>query len=258
MGTYYYLKNPNPHDEWGMVPVHEDDYIAAILRVAKKRGVKITDGMIMKEIGLGTKKKRRETKRKHIHLYVDGTNLFAGQNDLFGPKAYVPFSAFLGAVKAYYTVSRVFFYASYMVAANYRKPGKKFLVAAEGKFYHSVRQTRWVSFYRGHRSPSSGKEKGVDVHLAVDMVRDALLHRYDEAIIWSGDADLSYSVEVVRMLHIPVHAVFLPNRFSLGLAHAASSSVVLNYRKRFEAGKQALPRSLEIKALKDPTCVHVG
>lgn len=33
-----------------MVPIYEDDYIAAILRIAKENGVEITDEMIAKEI----------------------------------------------------------------------------------------------------------------------------------------------------------------------------------------------------------------
>lgn len=257
MGTYYYLKNPDPHDEWGMLPVADDDYVDAIFRIAKKSGVKITEKMILDELGLG-KKLKKTRKSKRVHLYVDGTNLFAGQNELFGPKKYVPFPLLLRAVRRFYPVSQIHFYASYMIAANWKKPGRKEIVAAEGKFYHSVRETKKLDFYRGHRSPSSGREKGVDVHLAVDLVRDALTHVYDEAVIWSGDADLSYAVEIVRTLHIPVHAVFLPNRFSLGIAHAASSSIVLNYQKRFVGRGNPLPRSMKITPIKDPTCVHVG
>lgn len=202
-------------------------------------------------------KKKQPGRKKRIHLYVDGTNLFAGQNELFGPKAYVPFSVLLRDIRKVYPVDEVFFYASYMVAANFNKPGRIALAAVEAQFYRSVKETPKVTFYRGHRSPSSGKEKGVDVHLAVDMVRDAFLHQYDEAVIMSGDADLSYAVEVVRKLGTPVYAIFLPNRFSLGLAYAAASSVVLNYKKRFLKG-EGVPRSLRVVAQKDPTCKHVG
>ena len=48
MGTYYYVKDLNSKDE--MVPIYEDDYIAAIFKIAKENGVEITDEMIAEEI----------------------------------------------------------------------------------------------------------------------------------------------------------------------------------------------------------------
>lgn len=48
MGTYYYVKDLKTKNE--MVPIYEDDYIAAILRIAKENGVEITDETIAKEI----------------------------------------------------------------------------------------------------------------------------------------------------------------------------------------------------------------
>lgn len=192
------------------------------------------------------------------HLYIDGTNLFAGQNELFGPKRYALFPDILRDIQKIFLADHVYFYASYMVGVNFKRPGRKALIAAEAQFYHSARNTPSLTFYRGHRSPTSGKEKGVDVHLAVDMVMDALLHHYDEAVVFSGDADLSYAVESVRALDVPVHAVFLPNRFAPGIAYAATSSVVLNYKKKFVKEKILVPKSLTVLALKDPACKHTG
>ncbi|HCM38183.1 TPA: hypothetical protein DIS61_06025, partial [Patescibacteria group bacterium] len=141
---------------------------------------------------------------------------------------------------------------SYMIAANFKKPGRKELATVEAQFYRSVKSTKNVIFYKGHRSPSSGKEKGVDVHLAVDMVKDASLGKYDEAIIMTGDADLIYPLEVVKQSGIPVHAVFLPNRFSLEIAYKANSAAVLNYMKRFSGVDRSLPKRLKIIATKKP------
>ena len=253
MSDYYFIKNND--SPLGYDPVLLEDWSKAVERIAARRGVRITQSMIRRELGLGKKKAARRKKR--THLYIDGTNLFAGQNELFGPKAYVPFSNLLRDIRKIYAVNHVFFYASYMVAANFNKPGRKALAAVEAQFYRSVKDTSNVTFYRGHRSPTSGKEKGVDVHLAVDMVRDAFLRRYGEAVVMSGDADLSYAVEVVRKLGTPIYAIFLSNRFSLGLAYAAGSSVVLNYKERFSKPEGA-PRSLRVVAQKDPTCKHVG
>lgn len=48
MGTYYYVDDPS--EEWGYLPVHEDDYVAAIEAIAEKHGLKITDEMILDEV----------------------------------------------------------------------------------------------------------------------------------------------------------------------------------------------------------------
>ncbi|OGD56765.1 hypothetical protein A3I57_01290 [Candidatus Beckwithbacteria bacterium RIFCSPLOWO2_02_FULL_47_23] len=88
--------------------------------------------------------------KKTTNLYIDGTNLFAGQNDLFGPRQYL---------------DRVFFYASFM---NAKQRGNR--AVAEALFYRQVKETDNLFFYKGHRSPASGKEKGVDVHFSPEMV----------------------------------------------------------------------------------------
>lgn len=197
-------------------------------------------------------------KRKRISLYIDGTNLFAGQYDLFGPKKVLSFRALLKDIKKYYRVSNIYFYASYTPRKPKRRPDAFFI--SEAIFYREVRETPHLTFYKGDRSPASGKEKGVDVHLALDMVKDAFLKKYDESVIMTGDADLVYAVEIVRKLGLPVYAVFFPNRFSLGLSYATVSSTVLNYMNRFVPKKDSriFPRSLQIETIKDPACKQTG
>lgn len=198
------------------------------------------------------------TRRRRTSLYIDGTNLFAGQYDLFGPKRVLSFRALLADIKKHYPVSKVYFYASYTPRKPKRRPAAFF--ASEAIFYREVRETPHLIFYKGDRSPASGKEKGVDVHLALDMVKDAFLKKYDESVIMTGDADLVYAVQIVRKLGLPVYAIFFPNRFSLGLSFATVSSIVLNYLNRFALKKDAkiFPRSLRVVTIKDPACKQTG
>lgn len=258
MGDYYYFPDDDKSNDFGYLVVPEDEVVEAIMNIAKKEGVTISNKDILRELGFLKKRPRLDNKKIHkISLYVDGTNLFAGQYDLFGPRKIALFGAILNDIRTQYKVGKVFFYASYTP----RKPKRRPLIffASEQLFYHNVRKVKGVIFYKGDRSPTSGKEKGVDVHLALDMVKDAFLSRYDEAVIMSGDADLVYAVKIVRELfHKPVHSIFLPNRFSLGLAYGTLSSRVLNYKKRFGKMEKPLPRSLKIIEIKDPTCKQVG
>lgn len=48
MGTYYYVKDPET--KGAMMPIYEDDYLAAIFKIARDKGVIITDKMITEEI----------------------------------------------------------------------------------------------------------------------------------------------------------------------------------------------------------------
>ena len=258
MTDYYFYPDNDPSNAFGYLPVPIDDVVAAMQRIAKKEGFQITDADILSELGL--KKKQGSTrkisgKRRRISLYIDGTNLFAGQYDLFGPNRVLSFRSLLGDIKRYYPVTRIYFYASYTPRLPKRRPASFF--AAESLFYREVKSTLSVVFYKGHRSPTSGKEKGVDVHLALDMVKDAFLKRYDEAVIMTGDADLMYPVEIISGLKYSVHAVFLPNRFSLELAYKTHSSIILNYQRRFRSNRK-LPKQLRSVAIKSPTCKQVG
>ncbi len=190
-------------------------------------------------------------KIKKTYLYIDGTNLFAGQNALFGPHKYLSFSYLIQEIKKLVPIDKIFFYASYMNSKQ-----RKDLIAAEALFYREVKNTKNVTFYKGHRSPTSGKEKGVDVHLAADIVKDALTGRCCEVIIMSGDADLVYPIEIVNDFGIYTKAVFLPNRFSVGIAHEVRRAYVLNFSAKFKKGKKDPPH-MKTVSIKNPRTIKI-
>jgi len=245
MGTYYYLKDPK--SEGGLNPVYEDDYFGALFSIAKKQGLNITDKMILDEI---YKKGSKKTIKK-TNLYIDGTNLFAGQNDLFGPRQYLDFAYLIKEIKKLVKINEVFFYASFM---NAKQRGNR--AVAEALFYRQVKETDNLFFYKGHRSPASGKEKGVDVHLAADIVRDALTGKCREVIIMSGDADLVYPIEIANNFGIYTKAIFLPNRFSAGIAHEVKRAYVLNFLAKFKKGKKDPPQ-MRIVSIKNPRIIKI-
>lgn len=196
--------------------------------------------------------------KKKTNLYIDGTNLFAGQHELFGPNKHLSFAYLIQEIKKLVPVDNIFFYASYMNQRNRSKltEERKKLIAAEALFYREVRNTKGLIFYRGHRSPTSGKEKGVDVHLSVDIVKDIFLDNCNQIVIMTGDADLIYPLEIVKMLRIPTHAIFLPNRFSLEMAYRVDKAFVLNFSNKFSAERK-LPRQLKIVSIKKPRMVNI-
>lgn len=196
--------------------------------------------------------------KRKTNLYIDGTNLFAGQNELFGPNKHLSFNFLIQEIKKLVPVDNIFFYASYMNQKNKTKltEDRKKLIAAEALFYREVRNTKDVTFYRGHRSPTSGKEKGVDVHLSVDIVKDIFLGNCNQVVIMTGDADLIYPLEIVKTLKNPTYAIFLPNRFSLEMAYKADKTFVLNFSNKFKSDRK-LPGQLKILSIKKPRMVNI-
>ena len=189
-------------------------------------------------------KKKTDT----VYLFVDGTNLYAGQYELFGPEKYLDFGKFIVIVEKHLSIrfKKIYFYASY--SPRPKVPTRKQIayLRNEALFYRSVRKTKHVIFITGHRSPTSGKEKGIDMHLGIDMVKYGFLRQYSVAYLITGDADLIYAVETVKELSIPVHAIFLPNRFSIILSYNVQSSIVMNYKKKFPEIPMRLPKTLRV------------
>lgn len=139
---------------------------------------------------------------------------------------------------------------------NHLTPRFKDLIAAEALFYREALHTENVTFYKGHRSVTSGKEKGVDVHLSVDIVKDIFLKLCDQIVIMTGDSDLIYPLEVVKFLKIPTFAVFFPNRFSLEMAYKVDKAFVLNFSHKFKIDRK-LPRQLKVVAIKKPRMINI-
>lgn len=125
------------------------------------------------------------------YLFVDGTNLYAGQFALFGPKKYLVFFEFVKQVEENLRkkFDKIYFYASYSPRSKHPTKKEKEYLTNEYLFYKSVKKTQRVVFFRGYRSKKSGKEKVVDVKLASDLVSLSMAKRYQEDYLLTGDAD---------------------------------------------------------------------
>lgn len=155
-----------------------------------------------------------------IFLFIDGTNLYAGQYELFGPKRYMDFPKFIELVQSKLKIkfNRIYFYASYSPKPK-RLAGKiNLYLKNEALFYRGVRKTKDLTFFRGYRSKTSGKEKEVDVKLAVEIVHFAHLNKFDSLYLFSGDADFMHALKIAESLKKQIEVIALenriPNRFS--------------------------------------------
>jgi len=128
-------------------------------------------------------------------------------------------------IEADLPVSAVFFYGTYMRVDATKPKAHQLLTKAQKAFFDSAKEVKKLHFFKGHFS-GTGKEKGIDVHLAVDLAVGAATGQFDEAIIMTGDADLQYCVQVARRFKKPVHLTAIGSRFPYGISfHAASRRV---------------------------------
>ena len=84
-------------------------------------------------------------------------------------------------------------------------------------------------------------EKGVDVRLAVEMIRFARADKYDIAYLVSSDTDLIAAVEEVQAFNKTIQYIGIPKGQSYGLSKAANDVRLL----RAEEIGQFFPKSLE-------------
>lgn len=134
------------------------------------------------------------------YLFIDGTNLYAAQYELFGPKKYLSFSGFIKEVekKIGARFNKIYFYASYSPKPEKPTKKQKLYLKNEALFYRNVKRTKNTVFFRGYRSKTSGKEKEVDVKLTADIISFGFLDEYNFAYLFTGDADFLQALFTVR------------------------------------------------------------
>ena len=147
------------------------------------------------------------------YLFVDGSNLYGSQYELFGPEKYLNFTSFILQLQLSLKTSftKVYFYASYSPTPSNPTAKQRRYLRNEQYFYRYVIDTPHTIFFKGYRSPTSGKEKEVDVALAADIVDLAHRCQFSRMILLSGDADFMAALEKVRRLKLPVSVVCMEN-----------------------------------------------
>ena len=153
------------------------------------------------------------------NLYVDGSNMYGRQYELLGPDHYLDFSQVIEKINQIYPLNKVYFYASYSPVENSSSKKLPKYILNERLFYYSARKHPKVIFYKGKRSKKSGKEKGVDVHLACDIVQHVIRKEVNRVILMSGDADLAYPMEICKNNKIKTAVFNIGNRVLTNLVY---------------------------------------
>ena len=161
------------------------------------------------------------------YLFVDGTNLYAAQYELFGPKRFLDFSKFIGKIEQRLKIkfNKIYFYASYSPKSKSPTKKEKLYLKNEALFYRSVKKTKNIIFFKGYRSKTSGKEKEVDVKLAIDIVDLAHRDKYQRLFLLSGDADFMHALVCATKLSKQIAILALENRIPNRFAYTYKTFV---------------------------------
>lgn len=148
------------------------------------------------------------------YLFIDGSNLYASQYELFGPSEYLYFPAFLKQIESKLRVvfDRIYFYSSYSPRSQSPTNKEKMYLRNESFFYRSVKSIQRLTFFKGYRSPTSGKEKEVDVKLSVDIVDFAHLNKYKKVFLLTGDADFMEALKIPSRLGLETAVLCMENK----------------------------------------------
>lgn len=148
------------------------------------------------------------------HLFVDGSNLYAGQFELFGPNRYLYFPDFIKALEKCLkkTFDCIYFYASYSPKPKKLTKKTKLYLKNEAFLYRGVKSLTDVNFFKGYRSETSGKEKEVDVKLAIDIVDFCHRNLIENLYLCSGDADFMHALKIDENFTKSISIIALENR----------------------------------------------
>jgi len=179
-------------------------------------------------------------KKKKAYLFIDGSNLYGAQYKLFGPEKYLSFSLFLGQIESKLKIKfdKIYFYASYSPKLKSPTRKQKLYLKNEALFYRSVRKLKKVVFFRGYRSKTSGKEKEVDVKLAVDIVDFAHRDKYQKLFLLSGDADFMHALFIAKRCRKKVEIVCLEDRVMHKAAFYFPATVISFEKVRYKPHKK--------------------
>jgi uncharacterized LabA/DUF88 family protein len=192
-----------------------------------------------------------EMKKEKAYLFIDGTNLYAAQYELFGPQKYLDFVKFIREIEKEIKVDfdKIYFYASY--SPKPKKPTKKekLYLKNEALFYRSVKKTKKnVIFFKGYRSKTSGKEKEVDVKLAVDITDFAHRRMFNHLFLLSGDADFMSALEKIKLLKINTEILCMENKIMFkGVLFYKTTIISFTGRKIFLKKIRKKPKIIKLE-----------
>ena len=128
-----------------------------------------------------------------VAVFIDGSNLYKGLVSTIGPDYRLDFISFVRELTGERKLLRAYYYNAPLPAED---PAAK----AHQSFLNYLKRVPYVAVRLGRleRRGDTFVEKGVDIQIAIDMLKLAYSDAYDTAVLVSGDGDFAEVIRVVQ------------------------------------------------------------
>lgn len=170
------------------------------------------------------------TNKEKVAVFIDGSNFYYKMRDKEIEISNTTEFDYKGLSK-WLSRDREIVYMGYYVGAVRAKPEDRkgqALRRRQQKLFSHLESQEFV-IKRGYLMQNEGSyhEKGVDVHLSVDLLVGAYENQYDTAIIISSDTDLIPVIQKVKSLKKNIEYIGFSHRPSFALQRYATLSRLL-------------------------------
>ncbi|WP_243032473.1 NYN domain-containing protein [Thermus altitudinis] len=130
---------------------------------------------------------------ERVAIFIDGSNLYKGLVQHLGTDYRLNFVEFITLLTAGRKLLRAYYY-------NAPLPPEDPAAKAHQSFLNYLKRVPYVAVRLGRleRRAEGFVEKGVDIQIAIDILRLAYADAYDVAVLVSGDGDFAEVVRVVQ------------------------------------------------------------
>lgn len=168
---------------------------------------------------------------KRISIYIDGANFFGGLRTI--NKHYTDykfdFERFVKKIVGKRTLVSVYYYN-----ASLKQQINPNIFAKQQSLFkrlRNIKRFKVILCKRQRRQTNDGDDyytiKGDDIHLAIDMLRDAYENQYDDAILISGDGDFAPLVEYVKKKNKIVENYHFEGNISFDLLKECNKNITI-------------------------------
>jgi uncharacterized LabA/DUF88 family protein len=171
-------------------------------------------------------------KMKRVCVYIDGANFFGGLR-IINPKysdTKFDFEKYIKQITGKNKLICVYYYNAPLIQ-KYNKE----IYWKQIKFFERLKKFdnfKVILCKRQHRQNQDGKHyytiKGDDIHLAIDMLRDAYEDKYDTAVLISGDGDFAPLVRYVKIKGKKVENYHFKGNISYDLTKECDTNCIIN------------------------------
>ena len=162
---------------------------------------------------------------ERVVVFIDGSNFYHGLKANFG-RTRVDFYKFAASLCGdNRKLIRIYYYN-----VPFKKEIDEEKYKSQQKFFSSLENTPYLELKLGRLEPRGNTfiEKGVDILLAVDMLKYAYDDTYDTAILVSGDGDFAAAINAVKDRGKHVEHAYFKAASSVALRKACDKYTTLS------------------------------